>query len=193
MWVSFCIWCMVRVKVRQSSSCKQVLFNPTMSHWWHVSFKLLTHIFLHMLILTHFAFQSRLRWFPSRQVRESWSGWKTNSSAGLPPVTRIQWWEHWGSGQDQQAFWCKHAWWNPQKRTAEVGKVLGEEGKRECVLCVCMCVLYMHTYMAAEGKSEVTPHWILDVAVNCRLQQIFIYVHTKINFSLCCFRKIKLD
>ena len=44
-----------------------------------------------------------------------------------------------------------------------------------------MCVLYMYTYMAAEGKSEVTPHWILDVAVNCRLQQIFIYVHTKIN------------
>lgn len=81
----------------------------------------------------------------------------------------------------------------PNKRTAEVGKVLGEEGKRECVLCVCMCVLYMHTYMAAEGKSEVTLHWILDVAVNCRLQQIFIYVHTKINFSLCCFRKIKLD
>ena len=74
----------------------------------------------------------------------------------------------------------------PNKRTAEVGKVSGEGGKRECVL-------YMHTYMAAEGKSEVTPHWILDVAVNCRLQQIFIYVHTKINFSLCCFRKIKLD
>lgn len=53
---------------------------------------------------------------------------------------------------------------------------------------VCFACVYI---FGSTGKER--GHSTLNLAVNCELQEIFIYFCTEIDLSPCCFRETKLD
>lgn len=88
-------------------------------------------------------------------------------------VTRIQ---QGGSGWDQDAFWCKHAWWNPQQRNSRGRSRFRLERKKS--------VCDMYAYLCG-SRGEERGHTTRDVAVNSELQSIYLFIYCmKINSVL---------